>query len=325
MLSAEPQCAHEALVARELAGEVAPDPVHGVLQGFVREAAEKVAHVLRELRRRQVFRVVLVERRRRAVHGGGGTASHLRHRNTFGNVVRGWAKAIPPIGDRCMAQVVDVELAVHVGPNVVYGLYLRDRGLGPDKAGGVDDQGVVLLTEDPKGIFPPVRLRYQGDHLANAGFYETDPVADIYLRREKGLESFPKDPASLGDVLRNDDVQGSVGPVRLLRLVVGSFRAGSAVPAVCGEPPSDSSGQCRIDSRECPGADGSGNVGGRGHGALYRLSVGCVDGGNAFHRNLLGPAAGTSDDNGIRVSPIELFNDPLVDVDEDNRIAGAGE
>ena len=88
----------------------------------------------------------------------------------------------PAIGDGGMAQVMDEQLAVHIGGHVAFRFQFGHRGERIFERPAVEDQMIIRLGEHPQRIFRALCLGHDGHHFADARFHQ----AHHRLKREIG-------------------------------------------------------------------------------------------------------------------------------------------
>ena len=199
-----------------------------------------------------------------------------------------------------MAEVVDEQLAVHVGLHVPPGLEPGHVGHRVAEGGRVADERVVRLRVDQQRVARALLLAHDRDHLADARLDHAEHLS----QRERGRQ-----------VLRHAGEHASAAS-RMFSQMMTSRGPGRARDAATDRR--RDSGRCRAarrTRRRCRELAG-GELLGDGVG------VAAIDGAHVLDPDVPGSVV---DLDGVAAPLVQRVEDLLVNVDEDDLVAGARE
>ena len=304
MLCGKETGADQAILARQLAAEIAADAMQRVAERAVAIAAEQVFGMRREFVLRQILRISPVERGGALQQGGTDGIDDRRQFHRLPAAGERRVRLITEVGEGGVAHVVQEELAVDPGGDVVHRLEAGQRGDFAAKAEAVDDQGVVGFGEELQRVFIQRVLRHDRDHLADAGLDEAQATVEIETLGQQRTEILAKPRGSGTQILGDDHIQRW----RIVRRA--QFQR-------CG--------QQRQHGLQAPLANRRCHAIGLREDVDHRRAIAPVDGAHATDQaDLIGPVV-LLDDDRVRAPLVEQGDEPRIDVDKDDPVTRFGE
>ena len=304
MFCGEETGADQAVLARQLSPEIAADAMQRVAERAVAIAVEQIISVRGQFLLRQVIRISPVERGCALQQGGTDGVDDCWRFHRLPAVDQLRIRLITEVGERGVAHVVQEELAVDPGGDVVHRLEAGQRGDFAAEAEPVDDQRVVGFGEELQRVFIQRVLRHDRDHLADAGLDETQATVEVEAlgqQRTKILAE-PRGPGT--QILGDDEIQRW----RIVRRAQLQRRGEQRQNGL----------QAALAHRRCHAV-------GLREDVDHRLAIAPVDGAHAADQaDLIGPVV-LLDDDRVRATLVEQGDEPGIDVDKDDPVTRFGE